>query len=210
MSARSKLEKFLLKHIIHPSKIEQMLNEKKIQRCLSQVVIGKTSRVFEQARVYNLSKDKNRIRIGENTHIRAELHLFAYGGEIIIGDNCYLGDGTRIWSGEKVSIGNDVLISHNVNIVDSNSHELDHHERSEGFRNLILNGHPTEKGSILTAPITIENHVWISFNVCVLKGVTIGEGAIVAAGSVVTKDVLPFTIVAGNPARIVKYLKTTT
>lgn len=60
---------------------------------------------------------------------------------------------------------------------------------------------------VKTAPIHINEKVWIGMNAIILKGVTIGEGAIVGAGSVVTKDVPPWTVVAGNPARVVKKLK---
>ena len=60
---------------------------------------------------------------------------------------------------------------------------------------------------VVSKPIKICSHAWIGMNVIILKGVTIGEGAIVAAGSVVTKDVAPWTIVAGNPALFVRNIK---
>jgi acetyltransferase-like isoleucine patch superfamily enzyme len=94
-----------------------------------------------------------------------------------------------------------------VNIIDSDSHEIDHLERAKGFSDLIQNGHARVKGSIKTAPIVIGDYAWISYNASILKGVTIGKGAIVAAGSVVTKDVADFTVVAGNPAVFVKAIK---
>ncbi|CAO5002252.1 polysialic acid O-acetyltransferase [Microcystis aeruginosa NIES-2521] len=59
---------------------------------------------------------------------------------------------------------------------------------------------------IKSAPVVIEDHVWIGFNVAILKRVTIGKVAIIGAGSVVTQDVEPFTVVAGNPAKIIKRL----
>jgi len=59
---------------------------------------------------------------------------------------------------------------------------------------------------IKSAPVVIEDHVWIGFNVAILKRVTIGKGAIIGAGSVLTEDVEPFTVVAGNPAKIIKRL----
>jgi len=156
--------------------------------------------------VENNSKDKNKIKIGKNSVIEGRLVVFNYGGEIIVGDNVYIGKHSNIWSGEQVEIGNNVLISHNVNVIDTNSHEIDHIERAERFRNLVKYGHPKDKASVITSKIKIGDYVWISFGASVLKGVTIGQGAIIAANAVVTKDVPPFTIVAGNPAREIKQL----
>jgi acetyltransferase-like isoleucine patch superfamily enzyme len=133
--------------------------------------------------------------------------LFASGGSISVGQNSFIGEGTRIWSAAGVSIGNNVLISYNCNIIDTNSHELDHLERADGFRRLVSQGYPKDQGSVDNAQITIGDYAWISFNSTILKGVKIGEGAIVAAGSVVTKDVPPFTLVGGNPARVLRNLK---
>lgn len=72
---------------------------------------------------------------------------------------------------------------------------------------MLKKGHPYENVNVKSEQIQIKDHAWISFNAIILKGVTIGKGAIVAAGAVVTKDVPDFTVVAGNPAKIVKYLE---
>jgi acetyltransferase-like isoleucine patch superfamily enzyme len=158
---------------------------------------------YEKATVFNFQNNINRIQVGQNVHIRGELLVFKYGGEIHIGNNCYVGESSRIWSGEKILIGNNVLISHNVNIIDTDSHEMDHLERANGFLKILKTGHPEAKGNIIVAPIIIHDYAWISFNATILKGVTIGEGAIVGASSVVTKDVPPYSVVAGNPAKII-------
>lgn len=93
---------------------------------------------------------------------------------------------------DSISIGHHVVISERVVLRDSDNHVI----------NDAGGGLPDK--TKVTGPIVIENHVWIGMNVTVLKGVTIGEGAIVAAGSVVNKDVPPHCLVGGVPARVIK------
>ena len=93
---------------------------------------------------------------------------------------------------DSISIGHHVVISERVVLRDSDSHVIKD-----------VKGMELEK-PVVTAPIEIGDHVWIGMNVIVLKGVTIGEGSVVAAGSVVNKDVPPHCLVAGVPAKVVK------
>jgi acetyltransferase-like isoleucine patch superfamily enzyme len=158
-----------------------------------------------EAAVHNMPCKPSLIDVGEGTHVAGTLLVFNYGGKIKIGKNCYVGDGSRIWSGDNIIIGDNVLISHNVNVIDTNSHELDSIERSNRYVEAFVTGPWKNRGSIVTAPIIIEDYAWISFNAVILKGVRIGKGAIVAAGAVVTKDVPDYAIVAGNPARVVRH-----
>jgi acetyltransferase-like isoleucine patch superfamily enzyme len=182
------------------------INNEKIENNLSFVTIGNHSKFYEETSIQNAKFDKSKITIGEHSHIRGELLIQKYGGEITIGNNCFVGTGTRIWSGDKIVIGNNVLVSHNCNIIDTNSHEIDFEERAIRSVELFINGPWETKGSIITKPIVIMDDVWISFNVTILKGVTIGKGAIVAANSVVTKDIPAFALVVGNPAKVIKQL----
>ncbi len=169
-------------------------------------VIDNGSVLYHDANIYNLQQDPSKIILGCNSHIRATLQVFKYGGKIEIGQNTYIGDHTRIWSGEHIKIGDDVLISHNVNIVDTSAHEKEYTERASRSFELLNKGPWDEKGDVITAPIIINDNVWISFNVTILRGVTIGKGAIVGANSVVTKDIPSFTFVHGNPAKVVSSL----
>ena len=198
----------IIKWFFNRYSIHHIVREMNDNECIiacNRNVINDGATFYPDAIVHNAANNPSLIKVGSGTHIRGTLLVFKYGGYIEIGRNCYVGDSSRIWSGERVQIGDNVLISHNVNIIDTNSHELDRFERAERYCNLQNHGPWVTKGSILTSPIVIGDNAWISFNVTVLKGVTIGKGAIIAAGSVVTKDIPDFALAAGNPAKIVRY-----
>jgi acetyltransferase-like isoleucine patch superfamily enzyme len=128
---------------------------------------------------------------------------FAHGGNIVIGSWCYIGEGSRIWSGSSVSIGDRVLIAHSVNVFDNLTHPINPEARHRQIQAIFTRGHPREV-DLDDKPVRIEDDAWIGAGSFVMRGVRIGARAIVAAGSVVTKDVAADTIVAGNPAGIMK------
>jgi len=98
------------------------------------------------------------------------------------------------------------LIAHNVNIIDF-AHEASSFDRAEGFRNLVAKGHPLEKGKIVTKEIVIEDDVAIYAGAHIIMGITIGKGSVISAGSVVFKNIPPFSLVMGNPAKVVWKIK---
>ncbi len=157
-----------------------------------------TARFLSSATIVN-NKRPEAIEIGEATVVGAELLVYPDGGRIRIGAHCFIGCGTRIWSGSDIDIGNRVLISHDVNIHDANAHSLSARERHQHFIEILVKNNGA-LGMVPKRPIVIEDDAWIGFNAIVLKGVRIGRGAVVAAGAVVTRDVPPFTVVAGAPA----------
>jgi acetyltransferase-like isoleucine patch superfamily enzyme len=108
---------------------------------------------------------------------------------------------------EKIGIGSHCLISWNVGIADSDFHPLEPAQRlidAQALAPYFKDRPPRPK--LKTAPVKIADNVWIGMNAVILKGVTIGENSVVAAGSVVTKSVPPNTVVAGNPAITVRQL----
>ena len=174
---------------------------------LKNTIMHPSVKILAYAKVENLAKNQDLISIGKDSVIRGQLLVFPHGGKIEIGESCYVGEGTRIWSADSIKIGNRVFISHNVNVHDTNSHSIDPVLRYKHFQAIMSVGHPTTNDfDIQSKTVCIEDDVWIGFNSTILKDVKVGRGSIVAACSVVTKDVPEFVIVAGNPAQVVKHI----
>lgn len=110
-------------------------------------------------------------------------------GDLVIGENTLIGMGNVLIG--PVTIGNNVILAQNI-VMSGLNHE---------YRDINV---PIREQNVTTAPIKIEDDCWIAANSVITAGVTIGKHSVVAAGSVVTKDVPAFTIVAGNPARVIK------
>jgi acetyltransferase-like isoleucine patch superfamily enzyme len=110
---------------------------------------------------------------------------------LIIGHRFFINHYAMIDCHQEIRIGNDVMIGPHAYVGDFD-HDLGSGET------------PEIAGATVTAPVHIGNHVWIGVSAVVLKGVTIGDGAVVAAGAVVTRDVPGMTVVAGVPARVIK------
>ena len=128
---------------------------------------------------------------GQNVHINQPVR-FDYGENIHVGDNFFANFNLTILDEAPVTIGNNVFVGPNVSIITA-CHPLDA-DRRRTFDEWA-------------EPVTIGNDVWITTGAIILPGVTIGDGAVIAAGAVVTRDVPPRTLVAGTPARPLRQLK---
>lgn len=144
-----------------------------------------------------------KLKIGEGSIVGARLCADRADAEISIGRHTFLGR-SNIVSALRVTIGDDVLISWGCQIVDHDSHALLWSDRARDVRDWYQGRKDWSK--VPCSPVEIGDKAWLGFNVIVLKGVRIGEGAVVAAGSVVTRDVPPYTLVAGSPAREIRGL----
>jgi galactoside O-acetyltransferase len=153
------------------------------------------------------------VNAGKDNMLDCQILFESGKGEVIIGDNVYIGN-SKIICRSKVEFGNNIFVAWGVYFYDHDSHSLDYRVRQKDIRQQLedhRNGDIFIKNKdwavVNTAPIRIGDNAWIGMNSLILKGVTIGEGSIVGAGSVVTKNVEPWTIVAGNPAKVVKTLE---
>lgn len=144
------------------------------------------------------------IRIARGVHIYSST-IFDLGeqGSVSIGE-CSMLNGVRLVCEERIEIGSFATISWGVMFMDSYRLPFDPEQRRELLRQA---SHPPRFAHTHARPICLQDNVWIGFDVCVLPGVTIGEGSIVGARSVVNADVPPYTVVAGNPARVIRELE---
>ncbi|MDP4093038.1 MAG: acyltransferase [Bacillota bacterium] len=151
--------------------------------------INKCGPLLRTGRHVRILKRNAAITVGRKVQIHRNVKLSVWGNEnfseLIIGDNTSIGDRTEIHAGKKVEIGSGCNIAWDVCIMDRDYHKFNSNKEE-------------------IEPVRIGDNVWIGCNSLVMKGVTIGNGAVVAAGSVVTKDVPQDTLVGGNPARVLK------
>lgn len=155
----------------------------------------------------------NLVSIGDNSMLGCSFIFESDRGKIEVGHNTFINNGTNLISREHIRIGNNVTIAWGCTLYDHNSHSLDYIERQKDIERQIndyRNGrsfiYSKDWSVVKSNPIIVEDNVWIGFDSVILAGVTIGEGAIVGARSVVRVDVEPWTIVAGNPAVVIKRL----
>lgn len=198
----SSIYSFVIRFFSFP---KRMFKRRQFKKSATFVEGLKTVNIGPTAFCQNKTGKKDNIKIGHHCDIHARIIAAGNDGRINIGNYTTIRGG-YIGSVESIVIGNHVIISNNVTIYDNNNHPTDPDSRKlmceSGFYSDLWNWENS-----VHKPVVIEDNVWIGEHSTILKGVTIGVGSIVAAHSVVTKDVEPYTIVAGNPAKTVKYLK---
>lgn len=173
----------------------------------SQIHIDKTAKIVMLPNAileFNMMEDPfkevrpSRLILHPNSKLVCKGHIQSFEGVRIeclpnalleIGHKSYINHDTEIRCREHISIGDHVSIAYGVRIQDSDYHTM---YREDGTAKLQ------------TLPVVIEDNVWIGADATILKGVTIGEGSVVAARSVVTSSIPPCSLVVGNPARVIK------
>lgn len=177
------------------------LVKKKLKAIYFYFFIKKEKKVFFNLKKVKVSKnvifDTNyggTITIGENTELLNGVMLMTYGGNIEVGERCSINPYTIVYGHGGVKIGNNVLIAAHCVIIPAN----------HIFEKTTI---PIIKQGLTTKGIVIKNDVWIGSGCRILDGIEIGEGAIIAAGAVVNRNVEPYTIVGGVPAKFIKKRK---
>ena len=169
------------------------------ERAMQQVRMGEGCLV-DFARVWWSSGSE--LVLGDQAHFTGAISFEKEDATVRIGSRTYFS--SLISCAREVEIGDDVLIAGQGYIADHGSHAL----RFEQRANDVVDWMDRKKdwSNVPIEKVTVANKAWIGWGVTILRGVTVGEGAIVGANTVLTKDVAPYTIVAGNPARVIRAL----
>ena len=166
-------------------------------------LVGKSLKVKASIVVNNIKKTQ--LKIGDFTILRKN-KFFCFGkGKLKIGKYCYFGDETQVDASKEIKIGNYCMFSNRIMVQDHTGHPISPKKRRKQLINLQKIS--TDVYDTEIKKVIIKNDVWVGMEAVILKGVTIGEGSIIAARAVVTKNVPPYSIAAGNPAKIVKKIK---
>lgn len=152
-------------------------------------------------RITNMTNNRDKIVFGEYCNVSVNLFLNSRGS-VLIGDYVFMNSvGLRI--DHNLKIGSHCMFGPNVTLIDTKNHPLDFNKRHEQCEHIAHNGF-IDSYQAGGGDITIGDDVWIGMNCIVLGGVTIGNGSVVAAGSVVTRCIPEKVLVGGIPARIIK------
>ena len=185
--------------------------DKDIRRSPERFSVGRNSVFLDGARIdCRVDNGRRRIVVGDECVLGCMFTFESDEGFIQIGNRTFINSGTHLIARSDIIIGDDVTIAWGVWVYNHDSHSLDWQKRVADLRAVyedLRAGRDflasKDWTSVGTAPIRICDKAWIGMNAILLKGVTIGEGAVVGAGSVVTHDVPPWTVAAGNPAKVV-------
>jgi len=166
-------------------------------------IVGEGVKFYKTTTILHMygASAKN-IKIGAKSRIHGELAVCAKG-TIEMGEYTKIGPGTKILSVNKVVVGDLTAMATNCVVCDNNNHSVNPHDR-EIMRKTPSGSFERSWENSDSAPIIIGRNVWVGANVRICKGVTIGDGSVLAANAVITKDVPANCVAAGNPAKIVK------
>jgi acetyltransferase-like isoleucine patch superfamily enzyme len=145
----------------------------------------------------------NHLRVGDESIIHADISFEDRGGEVLIGSRTFIGRSNLVCY-RSLIIGDDVIMSWGITVVDHDSHNISWEKRQNDVRDWASGKKNWDQ--VDHAQVTISNKAWIGFNVSILKGVNIGEGAVIGACSVVTRDIPPYSLAVGCPARVIRSL----
>ena len=190
------------------------------ERRKQNVQVAPTCIVAPEASLYYISPPAPltlNLRLGADSHVYSQFNFVLPDARITVGERCQLGAVNFVCS-TSIEVGDDVLMAWGINILDSDHHSLYWEERQHDVercrRDYVESdgraiGASHDWSVVARKPVRIGSKSWIGFNAIILKGVTLGEGVIIAPGSVVTHDIPAWTMAGGNPCKPIRRIEPT-
>ena len=170
------------------------------------VIVGANSDISKLVVAgYSFTKEFPNVIIGEDCHILGQIELQSNEAQVIIGDRVFIGPDTKLFCRDKIVIQDDILISWGCTLIDTNAHSLSSIERINDVVDWKKGWQYKNWDVVESKTISINSQCWIGFNSIITKGVTLNKGCIVGSGSVVTKSFNEYSVIGGNPAKLIKY-----
>lgn len=191
--------------------IKNLIFKQRLKNVKQYIQIGNSHFLQDFKLVLNCpTVGKKYVHVGNDTMLACTISFESKEGEVYIGNKTFIG-ASNIICRSHIEIQDNVFIAWGTYLYDHDSHSLDYRERENDINQQLYdfrnNNNFIKRKNwdvVNSQPIKICANAWIGMNCLILKGVTIGEGAIIGAGSVVSKDVPAWSIAAGNPAKVVK------
>jgi len=153
---------------------------------------------------YELDNGYPNVSVGAECFLENNITIYQRNSKVKIGDRVYLGPNTNLNCYSEIEIGDDVMFAWGCTVMDTNAHALTWMHRVNDVIDWKKGWQAKDWSNVESKKIKIGNKCWIGFNSIILKGVELGEGCVVAAGSVVTKSFSPYSVIGGNPAVFIK------
>lgn len=161
-------------------------------------------RLGEKFSIQGRPVSPNSLVVGSGTELHGRVNFFGNRGILTVGKDCFIGENAVLWCALGIKIGDRCLLSHGVNVHDTDSHPLAAEIRA---RQICRNTTDPQEPEFLSERVVLEDDVWVGFNAILLKGVHLGKGCVVGAGSVVTRSFPSFSLLVGNPARLIRTVR---
>jgi acetyltransferase-like isoleucine patch superfamily enzyme len=153
------------------------------------IAIGKGCRIARQALIRANTNDQRGVRLGDHVSVQENVLINANRGHVVLGDRSWLGPGSIVYGNGGVEIGRDVMVASQC-AINTVSHYSDRTDT------------PMNRQGTYCDPVVLEDDVWVGTAAVILQGVRVGRGSIIGAGAVVTRDIPPYSIAVGVPARV--------
>jgi galactoside O-acetyltransferase len=198
--------KNILRRLLRPqTPAERQEVTRRIAQENGNLKIGKNTTIHNcSISIHDAQPGFENITIGEDCAIEGKIVLHSNKARLKIGNRTFIGSNAMIFCYDSIEIGDDVQFSWDCTVIDSNAHSLNSEERKNDVLDWKKGPQYKNWSVVRNRPVVIGNCCWIGFRSIIMKGVELGDGCVVAAGSVVTKNFEPYSVIGGNPAAFIK------